>query len=310
MTPYDASGAWAGLGLGLGLVLLHLFLRARRVTFDQRLAPYVPRAHLGSGLHPEDRAPLTGLLGGYVGRPLRGATRAVIRVLGGSEELARRLRRAGDPRSVEQVRAAQVLGSCGGLVLGLAVALPADIIGAIPSSIAVVVVALLGIGGAIAPDVRLGAAVARREEAMLLEFPTIAEILALAVSAGESPHAALQRVARVADGELVSELRLALADIHAGANLSDALDRLADRTGIPALGRFAEGIAVAVERGTPVAEVLRAQAQDVREDGHRRLMEIGGRKEVAMLVPVVFLVLPITILFALYPTAVVLVRGL
>lgn len=30
-------------------------------------------------------------------------------------------------------------------------------------------------------------------------------------------------------------------------------------------------------------------------------MESGGKKEIAMMVPVVFLVLPITILFALYP---------
>ena len=32
-----------------------------------------------------------------------------------------------------------------------------------------------------------------------------------------------------------------------------------------------------------------------------KLMEIGGRKEILMLVPVVFLVLPVTILFALFP---------
>lgn len=310
MTSPDLVGAWAGLGLGLGLLCLRAHLRARRVTFEQRLAPYVPRPGLGSGVHAGDRPHLTGLLGHAFGRPLRSLTLAVVRILGGSEELGRRLRRAGDPRSVEQVRASQVVGACAGLALGLVVAVPAGALGTFPVPAAVVLVLLAGICGGIVPDVRLGTAVKQREEAMLLEFPTIAEVLALAVAAGESPHAALQRVARIADGELVRELRLALADIHAGANLSDALDRLAERTGVPALGRFAEGIAVAVERGTPVAEVLRAQAQDVREDGHRRLLEIGGRKEVAMLVPVVFLVLPITILFALYPTAVVLVSGL
>jgi hypothetical protein len=47
--------------------------------------------------------------------------------------------------------------------------------------------------------------------------------------------------------------------------------------------------------------VLRAQAADVREQHKRDLIEAGGRREVLMLVPVVFLELPVVILFALYP---------
>ena len=43
-----------------------------------------------------------------------------------------------------------------------------------------------------------------------------------------------------------------------------------------------------LERGTPLTEVLRAQAADVREAGKRRLLEAGGRKESAMMVAVVF----------------------
>ncbi len=58
---------------------------------------------------------------------------------------------------------------------------------------------------------------------------------------------------------------------------------------------------VAIERGTPLADVLRAQAVDVREVGKRALLEAGGRKEISMMVPVVFLILPITVMFALYP---------
>jgi tight adherence protein C len=60
-------------------------------------------------------------------------------------------------------------------------------------------------------------------------------------------------------------------------------------------------MSVAIERGTPLADVLRAQAVDVREAGKRALLEAGGRKEIAMIVPVVFLVLPVTVLFALFP---------
>ena len=93
----------------------------------------------------------------------------------------------------------------------------------------------------------------------------------------------------------------ALADARAGSSLVTALDGIANRTSLPALARFCEGVAIAVERGTPLAEVLRAQAVDVREAGRRALLEAGGRKEIAMMVPVVFLVLPVTVLFALFP---------
>jgi tight adherence protein C len=46
---------------------------------------------------------------------------------------------------------------------------------------------------------------------------------------------------------------------------------------------------------------MHAQAADVREAGRRSLIEAGARKEVLMMVPVVFLVLPVTVLFAFWP---------
>jgi tight adherence protein C len=50
-----------------------------------------------------------------------------------------------------------------------------------------------------------------------------------------------------------------------------------------------------------LADVLVAQAMDARESSRRALIEAGGRKEIAMMVPVVFLVLPISVLFVLFP---------
>ncbi len=46
--------------------------------------------------------------------------------------------------------------------------------------------------------------------------------------------------------------------------------------------------------------MLRAQAVDVREAGKGLLLESAGKREIAMLIPVV-LVLPITLLFVLFP---------
>jgi tight adherence protein C len=158
-----------------------------------------------------------------------------------------------------------------------------------------------GVGGVLGRDWWLTQQVQRREELLLAEFPVVAELLALAVTAGESPTAAIARVTRLSGGELARELSATLGRARAGVPLVEALQQLADRTSLDALARFVDGLVVAIERGTPLAEVLRAQAADVREAGKRRLLEAGGRKEIAMMVPVVFLVLPVTVLFALFP---------
>jgi tight adherence protein C len=89
---------------------------------------------------------------------------------------------------------------------------------------------------------------------------------------------------------LADELQRVLAETRAGEPLVRALDALADRTGLLALSRFADGLAVALERGTPLADVLRAQAGDIREAIRRELIESGARREVSMMIPVVFLV--------------------
>jgi tight adherence protein C len=157
------------------------------------------------------------------------------------------------------------------------------------------------VGGVLGRDWWLTQQVGKREQLLLAEFPVVAELLALAVTAGEGPAAAIARVTRLSGGELARELDAALARARTGVPLAETLQQLADRTTVAPLARFIDGLLVAIERGTPLAEVLRAQAADVREAGKRRLLEAGGRKEIAMMVPVVFLVLPVTVLFALFP---------
>ena len=155
--------------------------------------------------------------------------------------------------------------------------------------------------GVLLRENRLTSQAVDRERKILTEFPTVAELLALSVAAGESPVGALTRVVERSRGELSADLSRVLAEIRTGVPVGHAFDALAARTGLPLVARFAEGIAVAVERGTPLADVLHAQAADVREAGRRELIETAARKEVFMMVPVVFLVLPITVMFAFWP---------
>ena len=193
--------------------------------------------------------------------------------------------RAGLAQDVDRFRAQQVIwGLTGGVLMlgfGTFSALTRG-----SSPILVVLLSGVGaIGGVTGADWYLSHRATRRESRMLAEFPTVAELLALAVGAGEGAVGALERVCRLSHGALSDELRRCLADARAGANLPVALQGLADRTGLISLTRFVDGIVIAVERGTPLADVLRAQAQDVREEGRRSIMEAGGRKEIAMMAP-------------------------
>jgi tight adherence protein C len=170
--------------------------------------------------------------------------------------------------------------------------------GTVPVVLLLVTASAAGVAGR---DRWLTRQVSCRRDQMRAELPTVAELLALAVAAGEGATAALERVARVAHGELADELRRALADLRSGSSLVDALEATAARVDLPELSRFVDGIVVAVDRGTPLSAVLQSQAADVREAQRRELIEIGGRRDIAMMVPVVFLVLPLSVLFALFP---------
>lgn len=311
MSPV-AAGGLAGLLASVGVLLVVARLRARRIRLDQRLAPYLRPQRSSSALLLRDPAPggAAATLERIAAPLMHDAVRLVARVGSPTADLRRRLARAGRDESVEQFRAGQVVWGVLGVAVGLGLALLLAATRGTSVVVLVVLVALCGATGVLGRDWMLSRQVAQRESRMLQEMPTIAELLALAVGAGEGATGALERVVRSTRGELSVELERTLADARAGAPLTTALDGLADRTGLPALARFAEGVAVAVERGTPLAEVLRAQAQDVREEVRRDLMETGGRKEVAMMVPVVFLILPVTVAFAVFPSLLVLRVGL
>lgn len=311
MNP-STAGALIGLLGGIGLLLLVHHRRARTITLDDRLAPYLRVASSTSGLlEPGVRSASVLTTLERLARPwMADGLRLVGRIGVSTPQLRSRLERAGRTETVEQFRAGQVVSGSIGIAAGLFVALAAVVgRGAHPVA-ALVFVALGGIAGVVVPERLLSRQARARETRLMAELPTIAELLALAVGAGEGALGALERAARTTRGELAEEIARTLADTRAGTPLTVALERLADRTALVPLTRFAEGIAVALERGTPLAEVLRAQAQDVREAGRRALMETGGRKEVAMMVPVVFLVLPVTVVFAVFPSLAVLTVGL
>ncbi len=304
------NGLWV-LGAGLGLVAalgVVVAVRAtppmRPVRLADRIAPY-----LGDTLPPSrllarpsaTSAPFT--VARRVFGPLLGElVRIVDRAVGGAGSVRRRLGGLGSSMTLEEFRVEQVVWGVAGTVVGaVLVGLGGWARGGV-SPLLVALAALGGlVGGVLGRDWFLTQQLERREQTMLSEFPVIADLLALAVVAGESPLDALTRVCDLTDGQIARDLRRALNRARSGTRITTALSELAEQTTMDSFSRFLQGLVVAIERGTPLADVLRAQAVDVREVGKRALLEAGGRKEISMMVPVVFLILPVTVMFALFP---------
>lgn len=290
-------GAIVGGLLGLGVVLaVSGWRRVRRPALELRVQPY-----LRDVLPYVEVTPRPGAFGAVFGPTWHAVAQSVGDAIGGSAGIKRRLVRLGTTTTLEEFRVRQLIWGVAGFT-GTAVI--ATLVwslrgGSVP---ALLVLCLVGfLVGVLGCDDRLSAQVRAREDQMREEFPVVADLLALAVAAGESPVAGLERILRVVRGSLGEELGLVLSDVRTGKPVAAAFDALAARTGVASIARFAEGLAVAVERGTPLVDVLHAQAADVREASRRDLIEAGGRKEVAMMVPVVFLILPVTVVFAFFP---------
>ncbi|WP_100363691.1 type II secretion system F family protein [Diaminobutyricimonas aerilata] len=311
MTATMSWGLVCGVVLGFGLwSLLSLVPRLSRPRLVDRVAPYVVDISVDARelvrRRPTDPLPVVGV----VLVPAVDAMRRLLApVLGGSAVVQSRLRQAGSTLSVDGYRSRQLGWGAAGAVVGVAASVVIARAQGLALPAAVAIVAVFAACGVLLRDRMLVARARRRRERMAEELPTILEFLTLSLSAGEGIHDALARVATVGRGELAVELRRTMARVHSGVPLVEALQALAADLGLAGFSRFVDHLVGALERGTPLAEVLRAQAQDARDEGKRELLELAGRKEVAMLVPLVFLILPVTVLFAIYPGLVVVQLG-
>jgi tight adherence protein C len=310
VVPVTAALGWAlllGATLGVGLwTLLGVVPRVSAPRLAERIAPHLTdvsaEARRTVARRSVEPLPLLGMLGA----PLLDGARSILdRMLGGRDTIAWRLRAGGDQRTVERYRSEQLLA----LGLGAAVGAAAGMMfrsGALVQlglPLATAALALVGRDWLLARRAR------RRLERMREELPTVLEFLMLALAAGEGLPDAVRRIARIGSGELASELAAVTAEVRTGVPFAVALSRLSRELRLPPLTRAIEHLVAASERGAPLIDVLRAQAEDARSEAKRELLESAGRREIVMLVPLVFLILPVTVIIAVFPGLLVLETG-
>ena len=218
-----------------------------------------------------------------------------------ASDVRARLLAAGWDRSAQAHRVDQVLWALAGVATSTLLASVGGGAGALRLD-SIFFAALFGAsGGWVAADRRLAGAVARRRETVRQELPVAIDLLTLSIMAGEAVPQALARVGELLGGVLGGELQRVLAAVRTGTPVLDALHELPSRVPDPSVARLVDALCTGIERGAPLAETLRAQADDLRQATRRDLLESGGRREILMLVPVVFLILPTIVAFTLLP---------
>jgi tight adherence protein C len=209
----------------------------------------------------------------------------------------RRLEASGGPWTEREAIGAKAL-SAG------AAALLCVLAGALPLALPLVVLGLR------LPEVWLSRLAATRLAAADREVPVLLDLLAVAVSAGLPPQAALRRAIDAAEGPLADELRLVVRATDLGGRWRDELSMAARRLGLPDLDRVVGTLTRAEALGSSMAEEVARLAADVRERRRAVATERARTAPVKMLFPLVFLVLPAFLLLTVVPVLIATVESI
>jgi tight adherence protein C len=146
---------------------------------------------------------------------------------------------------------------------------------------------------------------ARQRRVRLIEedLPLLLELLATLGEAGLGFDAALQRIlaTQPAGRPLADELRQFQVDVLAGRGRVACLRRLGQRVDVTSFTLFISALVQAEQSGAGVAEVLRRQADDLRDRRRENAVAAAAALPVKLLIPLFICFLPRIFVAALGP---------
>lgn len=141
---------------------------------------------------------------------------------------------------------------------------------------------------------------ANSDQKALFELPEIIDLIVVGLFAGDGIYKCLSTITPRCYGILAKSLSDTLRSVDYGGALATELR--ATQITQPQVMEFLNKTATSLERGTPLAQLLAEQSLSVRAEIRNQLLKQAGKNETRMLIPLVFLILPITVLFAIYPS--------
>jgi len=137
---------------------------------------------------------------------------------------------------------------------------------------------------------------------LLLEIPDFASLIGFATSAGESLESALRMAVSRSSGILSQEFAALISNVDHGAVLGVQLEKLAIEAQSEEVRELASKLALANANGSAVSDLISDYVQSSVQELKSHLLERAGKNETKMMIPLVFVILPITVMFAVYPS--------
>lgn len=142
------------------------------------------------------------------------------------------------------------------------------------------------------------------------EIADFASVMGLLLGNGLPVVIALSWLTPRANGVLAEQFSVLIHNLDLGADPVRELEKLAQLNHNQQLTEFCEKLSISLTRGAPVSEQLLAHSRAARGQIQRNLLKQAGSNETKMLIPVIFLILPVTVLFAIFPSMALLANQL
>lgn len=137
---------------------------------------------------------------------------------------------------------------------------------------------------------------------VLLEMPDFVALIGFAVAAGESLESGIRIAVLRSSGLLSQEFGQVISRVDSGSVLQFELESLVNTAENENLRELAIKLALANSNGSAVAEMLNDFSQSCVLELKATLLDRAGKAETKMMIPLVFVILPITVVFAIYPS--------
>jgi len=169
--------------------------------------------------------------------------------------------------------------------------------------------ALAAITGWFVPDLYLMQLRMRRQNAIRRALPDMLDMLTISVQAGLGFDMALAKLVRNTSGPLAEEFGRMLNEVQSGISRRDGLRRLGERTDVPELNNFIMAMIQADVFGVSVSGILRSQSGEMRKRRKQSAEEQAQKAPVKMVFPIIFCILPATMLVILGPAVIAIGRA-